>query len=358
MDYTSLPTQEVPSALLGMFAVGLPFIISIFFIVWLAFVVLMITSAWHVYTKAGKPGWAAIIPIYNIIVLLEIVERPIWWLLLLLIPIVNVVVSIILVHKLAVAFGHGVGFTLGLLFLSPIFYPILAFGKSVYMPVTSASVSPVSTMAASVMPPTTLAQSQVSLAVPTPPHKSHAWIWILVILLVLALLAAGAWGVYSSYRSYSEKYKNLQFDNLTEPSTPLSNSTPEDIEAVSQMPAPVVTPTSTVATSMPAPAPAKTWHQVATFSDTSTGISGSGNSSEFSIKGSSFRLVWIATPGKYPTISISANGVANHSYGCDFLNIPVAPGSGTFNCDKTGKFYLKLKPNYNIPWQISVEDYY
>src|SRR3989344_1873252 len=357
MDYTSLPTQQGPSALLGVLAVGLPFLLAVFFIVWLAFAILMIASAWRVYTKAGQPGWAAIIPIYNVIVLLEIVERPIWWIIFMFIPIANIVVAIILAHRLAVVFGHGVGFTLGLMFLSPIFYPILAFGKSVYQPAGTSPVVPIPVPAPLGSPVS--GAFVPSATPPAPPHKSHAWIWILVILLVFSLLATGAWGFYSSYQSYSEKYKNLQFDDLTEPSAPLSNFAPEDEEVVPIVPAaPVSASTSTIGTStpVPAPAPAKTWHQVVTFSDSSTGITGFGNSSEFSIKGASFRLLWSATPGKTSsTMSISANGVANHSYGCDFLNIPIAPGSGTLNCDKTGSFYLKLKPNYNTPWQISVE---
>ena len=98
----------------------------------LAITVLVIASLWKIFTKAGKPGWAAIIPIYNIIVLLQIVGRPIWWLILLLIPIVNIVIAIILAIDLAKAFGKGAGFGLGLIFLGFIFYPILGFGSATY----------------------------------------------------------------------------------------------------------------------------------------------------------------------------------------------------------------------------------
>jgi len=101
-------------------------------IVYLAIVLLVIISMWKVYTKAGKPGWASIIPIYNIVVLLEIVGKPIWWIILFLIPIVNFIVIILVFVELAKKFGKGVGFALGLIFLGIIFFPILAFGDAQY----------------------------------------------------------------------------------------------------------------------------------------------------------------------------------------------------------------------------------
>jgi hypothetical protein len=57
------------------------------------------------------------------------VNRPIWWIILLLVPIVNVVFLIILVHDLSVSFGKGAGWTVGLIFLGIVFYPVLAFGS-------------------------------------------------------------------------------------------------------------------------------------------------------------------------------------------------------------------------------------
>ncbi len=100
---------------------------------WLV-VILVIVSMWVIFTKAKKPGWASIIPIYNIIVLLEIVGKPWWWLILMLIPVVNIVILIIVIHKLSEAFGQGVGFTIGLILLGFIFLPLLAFGKYNYNP--------------------------------------------------------------------------------------------------------------------------------------------------------------------------------------------------------------------------------
>src|SRR5512133_2820007 len=101
-------------------------------ILYLAVIVLMIVSMWKIFTKAGKPGWACIIPIYNIIVLLEIVGKPWWWFLLMLIPLVNMVFVIWTLNLLSKSFGHDVGFTLGLLFLGFIFFPILGLGESKY----------------------------------------------------------------------------------------------------------------------------------------------------------------------------------------------------------------------------------
>lgn len=104
----------------------------LFGLVWLAVVVLMLSANWKVFVKAGKPGWAIFIPIYNMIVLLQITRKPIWWIFLLFIPLVNAIIGIIIIHTLSVSFGKGVGFTLGLLFLPFIFYPILGFGKAQY----------------------------------------------------------------------------------------------------------------------------------------------------------------------------------------------------------------------------------
>ena len=92
-----------------------------------------IISTWKVFTKAGKPGWASIIPIYNAIVILHIAGRPTWWFLLYLIPGVNIVIACIVMHDFSKSFGHGIGFTLGLILLSGIFFPILAWGDSQYL---------------------------------------------------------------------------------------------------------------------------------------------------------------------------------------------------------------------------------
>lgn len=99
-------------------------------ILYLAIIVLLIVANWKIFEKAGKPGWAAIIPIYNVIVLLEIIGKPLWWFLLLLIPVVNIIIGIIMLNLLSKSFGKGVGFTVGLIFLPFIFMPILGFDNS------------------------------------------------------------------------------------------------------------------------------------------------------------------------------------------------------------------------------------
>ncbi len=101
-------------------------------LVWLAVVIGIIAGIWKVFVKAGKPGWACLIPIYNIVVLLQIVGRPIWWLVLLLIPIVGFVVAIIISIDMAKSFGKGTGFGIGLALLGFIFYPMLGFGDAKY----------------------------------------------------------------------------------------------------------------------------------------------------------------------------------------------------------------------------------
>ena len=101
-------------------------------VIYLAIIVLLVVSMWKVFTKAGQPGWAAIIPIYNIVVLLKIVGKPLWWIIGFIIPIVNFVVAILVAVALAKAFGKGVGFALGLVFLGFVFFPILAFSEATY----------------------------------------------------------------------------------------------------------------------------------------------------------------------------------------------------------------------------------
>jgi len=109
-----------------------PTISPIFMIIWLAVVVLMIASMWKIFTKAGQPGWASLIPIYNIYVWCKIVGRPGWWVLLFFIPFVNFVIAIILGIDLAKSFGKGVGFGIGIILLGIIFLPILAFSGATY----------------------------------------------------------------------------------------------------------------------------------------------------------------------------------------------------------------------------------
>ena len=87
---------------------------------------------WKIFTKASKPGWACLIPIYNIFVMLDIAGKPAGWFILLLIPVVNLIVSILVLAGIATNFGKGGGFVIGMIFLPIIFYPILGFGGAQY----------------------------------------------------------------------------------------------------------------------------------------------------------------------------------------------------------------------------------
>ncbi len=102
------------------------------FIFFIALVIVAIAGMWKTFEKAGKPGWAAIVPIYNAVVLIEIAGRPLWWILLLLIPIVNWVVMIIVSIDVAKNLGQTAGFGVGLALLGFIFYPVLGFGDYQY----------------------------------------------------------------------------------------------------------------------------------------------------------------------------------------------------------------------------------
>jgi len=84
------------------------------------------------FVKASKAGWKSIIPIYSFIIILKIVGREPWWVILMLIPIVNFVIWIIVALDLAKSFGRGTGFGIGLAFLSPIFALMLGFGSDTY----------------------------------------------------------------------------------------------------------------------------------------------------------------------------------------------------------------------------------
>ena len=97
-------------------------------LVYLVMIVAAIAGMWKVFEKAGQPGWASIVPIYNLIVLLQIVNKPIWWIVLLLIPLINIVILIMVSIALAEKFGKGGGFAVGMVFLPFVFYPMLGFG--------------------------------------------------------------------------------------------------------------------------------------------------------------------------------------------------------------------------------------
>lgn len=130
-------------------------IVGAYFVVLIVVAIVYIVSMWKIFTKAGKPGWAAIIPIYDLIVLLEVVGRPTWWIalyiagfILAIIPVIGflaviglAVLGIIIAIDLAKSFGRGSGFGIGLAFLGIIFYPMLAFGSAKYVGPAAAKVA-------------------------------------------------------------------------------------------------------------------------------------------------------------------------------------------------------------------------
>ena len=99
-------------------------------VIGLAVGILVIVSLWIIFKKAGKPGWASIVPIYNIIVLIHIVGLPLWYLVLLIIPFANIYAIFKIYIELAHKFGKSTGFGVLSVFFSEICLPILAFDKN------------------------------------------------------------------------------------------------------------------------------------------------------------------------------------------------------------------------------------
>ena len=98
----------------------------------LVLAILTIAGWWKIFEKSGRQGWAILVPIYNVIVMIDIAEKPMWWLFLLLIPIVNIFVVASIMIAIAEKFGKGLGYGIGMTFLSFVFVPMLAFGDDSY----------------------------------------------------------------------------------------------------------------------------------------------------------------------------------------------------------------------------------
>ncbi|HEV7779746.1 MAG TPA: DUF5684 domain-containing protein [Chitinophagaceae bacterium] len=102
-------------------------------IVWLIICIVGIIASWRVFVKAGQPGWASIIPIYNIYIMTKIAGKPGWWVLMFLVPFANIYFAVWLINMISKSFGKDEGFTAGLIFLGFIFWPILGFGPAKYL---------------------------------------------------------------------------------------------------------------------------------------------------------------------------------------------------------------------------------
>jgi uncharacterized ferritin-like protein (DUF455 family) len=104
---------------------------AVILLIQLAIIVFMVVSMWKVFEKAGQPGWAAIVPFYNIYVLTTgVAMKEVLWFILCLVPFVNFIAIILISIDVAKRFGKGAGFGIGLAFLGFIFYPILAFSDA------------------------------------------------------------------------------------------------------------------------------------------------------------------------------------------------------------------------------------
>ena len=98
----------------------------------LGFSIIFFAGVWKAFQKANEPGWAGIVPIYNVYVMIKIGENKWWWLILLVIPLINVIALLKINIDVAKAFGQGLGFGVGLAVLPYIFWPLLGFGGYQY----------------------------------------------------------------------------------------------------------------------------------------------------------------------------------------------------------------------------------
>jgi hypothetical protein len=106
-------------------------------IVEIIWIVLVVAGLWKTFVKAGQPGWGAIIPFYNIYLMIKVAGRPGWWLILYFIPFVNIVIQLIVSIDIAKNFGHGAGYGVLLWLFAPIMYLVLGFGSDRYRPVNT-----------------------------------------------------------------------------------------------------------------------------------------------------------------------------------------------------------------------------
>lgn len=116
---------------------------GVYLLFWLVLLVLLIVALWKIFTKAGEAGWQSIIPIWSTVVLLKIVGRPWWWVLLLLIPFVNLIIAIVVMLDLGKSFGKSTVFSIfGLILFSVVGYLILGFGDAKYVGPSASGAAP------------------------------------------------------------------------------------------------------------------------------------------------------------------------------------------------------------------------
>ncbi len=123
-SYTA--TSSADPALAG---VALVFF-GIMMLLYVAIIVVVLASYWKLFEKAGKPGWAGIVPIYNMVVMLDIAGRPLWWVALLFIPIVNFVVAVIVMYEFVRSYGKDTAYAVITILIPVVMFPVMAFSKS------------------------------------------------------------------------------------------------------------------------------------------------------------------------------------------------------------------------------------
>lgn len=114
------------------FRVAVLIAVILFVLVILALIVITVIAKWKIFQKEGIPGWAALVPYYDTVRILEMNKQPLWWSFMMLIPIVNIFFGVKMFRRWAAVFGKGAWFTVGMIFLPFIFWPILGFGKAEY----------------------------------------------------------------------------------------------------------------------------------------------------------------------------------------------------------------------------------
>ena len=101
--------------------------------IWLICAVVVIVGMWKAFEKAGQPGWACIIPFYNLYIMTKIAGKPGWWVIMFFLPLLNIIFLIWMYNMISKSFGKDEGFTVGLVLLGVIFWPILGFGPAKYL---------------------------------------------------------------------------------------------------------------------------------------------------------------------------------------------------------------------------------
>ena len=92
-----------------------------FLTIWISYI--------KIFSKAGQSGWKAFIPFLNLFTFTKVVEKPVWWIAIYLVLPVGYLLSAIQIAK---SFGRNITFSIGLIILPIVFFPLLAFGKSTY----------------------------------------------------------------------------------------------------------------------------------------------------------------------------------------------------------------------------------